>query len=93
MTRETAAAKSVRYLGEGRLTITLVSGDSVRAVCRGSGAVHQCGHDLGRGWWCSCPARTDQCCHVRALMLVTIARNVTQSDVQPGREHHGHYVT
>ena len=50
VTRESAAAKSARYLAEGRLTITLVSGDHVTAVCKGSGESYQLGHEPGRGW-------------------------------------------
>ena len=72
MTRESAAAKSARYLAEHRLVISEVSGDHVRATCRGSGEVHDLGHDPGRGWWCSCPARSDRCAHLAALMAVTI---------------------
>ena len=72
MTRETAAAKARRYLGEGRLTITEVHGDHVAALCRGDGQVYQLGHDPDRGWWCSCLGRTDQCCHLAALRLVTV---------------------
>jgi len=74
MTRESAAAKSVRYLGEGRLTVTALDGDHVTAVCKGSGESYHLGHDLGRGWHCSCPARSDGCAHLLALRLVTIRR-------------------
>lgn len=71
MTRENATAKGHRYLIEGRLTVTLVAGDEVRATCRGGGVVHELGHSLARSWWCSCPARST-CCHLAALMLVSV---------------------
>lgn len=74
MTRESAAVKALRYLGEARLTVTAVDGDRVRATCRGDGEAYRCGHEPGRGWTCNCPARTDQCSHLVALRLVTIRR-------------------
>jgi len=74
MTRETVAAKAARYLAEGRLIITAVDGDHVAACCRGDGEVHRLGHDPGRGWWCSCPVRTDRCAHLIALRSVTVRR-------------------
>ena len=74
MTRETIAAKGARYLTEGRLIVTGVLGDHVTAVCRGNGEKYDLGHTTGRGWHCSCPARTDQCCHLTALKLVTTRR-------------------
>jgi hypothetical protein len=74
MTRETIAAKSARYLAEGRLIIIRVDGDLVSATCRGDGEVYKLGHHVRRGWWCECPARGD-CCHLKALRLVTIRRS------------------
>jgi uncharacterized Zn finger protein len=74
VTRESAGVKAVRYLAEGRLTITLVSGDTIRATARGDGQVYSLGFDLRRLWWCDCAARTDQCCHLAALRLVTCRR-------------------
>lgn len=71
--RETVEAKSRRYLSEGRLIVTAVNGNHVTAVCRGQGEVYRLGHDDDRGWWCDCPARND-CCHLLALMSVTIRR-------------------
>lgn len=65
-------AKARRYLSEGRLTVRLVDGDTVRATCRGAGAVYELGHDEAARWWCTCPARTP-CAHVAALQLVTVA--------------------
>lgn len=73
MTRETIAAKSVRYVAEGRLTVLSVHGDCVAASCRGDGEVYRLGHEPRRGWWCECRARGD-CCHLRGLRLVTIRR-------------------
>jgi len=72
MTRETVQAKASRYLAEGRLIVTAVDGDHVTAACRGNGEVYQLGHEPGRGWWCSCSARTDACAHLTALRLVTV---------------------
>ena len=74
MTRETTAAKATRYLVEGRLIVTEVSGDHVAAACRGDGEVYRLGHAPGRGWHCSCPVRTDRCAHLAALRLVTVRR-------------------
>ena len=69
MSRETA----VRYLSEGRI-VTGVDGDQVTATCRGDGEVYQLGHEARRGWWCSCPVRSDRCAHLIALRSVTIRR-------------------
>jgi hypothetical protein len=75
MARENATGKAARYLAEARLIVTGVDGDLVTAMCRGDGAVYDLGHEPpGRGWWCSCPARTDCCAHLVALRLVTIRR-------------------
>lgn len=60
MTRETVEAKAARYLTEGRIVVTSVSGDLVTATCRGQGEQYDLGHDPARGWWCSCPVRTDR---------------------------------
>jgi hypothetical protein len=73
MTRETVDAKARRYLCEGRLIVTKVDGDHVMACCRGQGSVYRLGHEPGRGWFCDCSAR-GTCCHLVALMAVTIRR-------------------
>jgi hypothetical protein len=75
MTRESVDAKAARYLREGRLVVTCVDGDLVLAECRGTGEVYSLGHDPVRpgGWHCSCPAARG-CCHLAALMLVTVRR-------------------
>lgn len=72
--RENVTTKGQRYLLEGRLVVTKVVGDDVRATCRGGGTVWNLGHEVnGRRWWCSCPARST-CAHLSALMLVTVAK-------------------
>jgi uncharacterized Zn finger protein len=77
MTRENAETKARRYLTEGRITVIRVAGDEVRAVARGDGQLYRCGHVAGPrgGWFCTCPARADRCCHLEALRLVTIRRS------------------
>lgn len=68
MTRESADVKAQRYLAEGRVIITHVHGDAVRAAVRGDGTVHSVVHRRG-GWECDCPAR-GRCCHLLAVGLV-----------------------
>ncbi len=70
MTRENAAEKAKRYLGEARVVVTLVSDREVRARVRGDGAVYEVTWQGGR-WSCDCPALTDQCAHCRAVRMVT----------------------
>lgn len=70
--RETVQDKAVRYISQARLTVTAVSGDHVEATCRGDGQVYDLGHDTGRGYHCSCEARTDRCAHLVALRLVVV---------------------
>jgi uncharacterized Zn finger protein len=69
--RENARDKGVRYVSEARLTVMHVNYETrtIRAVCRGEGAVYALGCD-GDDWWCACPAKT-RCAHLHALMLVT----------------------
>jgi hypothetical protein len=67
MTRETVTA-------EARLIVTLVDGDHVTATCRGMGEVYVLGHTPDRGWYCSCPVRSDRCSHLAALRSVTVRR-------------------
>ena len=69
--RETVEAKGHRYLAEGRLTVTTVAGDHVRAICRGAEDVYTLGHDEHARWWCTCPAPR-RCSHLVALELVTV---------------------
>lgn len=70
--RENAETKGRRYATEGRLLVLEVDTDTIRAHCRGDGAIYQLGWNHADRWWCSCPARTDRCSHLIALRLVTI---------------------
>ena len=74
MTRENVEAKGRRYVVEARLLVTKVDGDTVTAECRGSGEVYELGHGPGRGWYCTCPVRSDRCAHLAALRLVAVRR-------------------
>lgn len=67
--RETSISKAMRYVATGRLRVLSVHGRRVWAECRGDGDVYQLGFAHGR-WHCSCPARTTDCAHLRALRLV-----------------------
>ena len=69
--RENAAAKAQRYLSEGRVVLTQVTPDRVDAMIRGDGAIHTAGYRNG-AWNCTCPARTANCSHLRALRLTTV---------------------
>jgi uncharacterized Zn finger protein len=69
--RENADAKGRRYVSEGRLTVEEVGPDLVRATCKGSGRVHDCGWSRSLGWSCSCPS-IGRCSHLVALMLVVV---------------------
>lgn len=64
---EGAPMKARRYLLEGRLRIE--TGAEISAVCRGDGESYLLGFRAG-SWYCTCPARTNQCAHLRALRLV-----------------------
>ena len=68
--RENAASKAKRYLTEGRVVITQVVPGRVDAIVRGDGTVYASSYHGGT-WTCSCPARTAECCHLRAVRLVT----------------------
>jgi uncharacterized Zn finger protein len=69
--RENAFDKARPLLAEGRLTVRVVGGSHISAVCRGDSAkVYSLGFDQGR-WFCSCPA-VGRCAHATALMLVTL---------------------
>jgi hypothetical protein len=73
--RETIADKANRYLIQARVTVTYVQDDRIAATCRGDGQVYKLGHDPRRSYFCSCPARNDQCCHLAALRLITVRRS------------------
>jgi hypothetical protein len=70
MGREDARTKSLRYLGEGRLTVRRVNKAEVLAWCRGTDRFHRCGWSPDSGWWCDCPAVTPHCSHLLALQAV-----------------------
>ena len=70
MVREDAESKAKRYLSEGRIIIVRVSDDRLLARVRGDGSVWLVMFE-GGVWSCPCPARTDQCSHLRAVRLVT----------------------
>jgi uncharacterized Zn finger protein len=85
MPREGAEAKGKRYVCEGRLTIRLVNGEEIRATAKGDGELYELGLAPGRGWFCSCPAVTDQCSHLKALRLVTVRGE--RPGFFPARDH------
>lgn len=70
MARESAEAKGLRYLCEGRLIVTVVTPRAIAAECRGAGQIYALGWDGCRGWWCDCPAKAT-CSHLVALQRVT----------------------
>jgi hypothetical protein len=76
MTRETAAVKARRYLGEGRLIVVRVAPGEVDAICRGDGETYRVVYRVG-AWSCNCPSR-GRCAHLLALGLV----------VSPSRERY-----
>ncbi len=71
--REPVHVKARRYLVEGRLIVSHVGESEIRATCRGGGDEYQLAFAAGRGWSCSCPARS-LCAHLVALQLVTAVR-------------------
>lgn len=75
VTREAADMKARRYLTEGRVLVTGVSGDTVNAVVRGDAALHRVQCDRRWGWRCSCPA-VGRCSHLLAVGLVTAGGRV-----------------
>lgn len=86
MTRENAASKAARYLGEGRLIVERITpGRGLEAICRGDGTVYRLGWNPS-GWWCECPARSDQCAHLRAARLVT-APDLTPNNPTHRKQH------
>jgi uncharacterized Zn finger protein len=69
MAGESIGVKGRRYLTEGRLNVTYVDAEVIRATCRGGGSVYRLGFD--RDWHCNCPAR-GLCSHLIALQAVTV---------------------
>ena len=61
--RENAEAKGRRYVSEGRLTVTHATDRTIRASCKGSGAVYNLGWD---------PNTAKMCSHLHALRLVMV---------------------
>ena len=85
MSREDAATKARRYLSEGRVIVTRVSGRDVHAVVRGDSAeLYTVTHRSG-SWTCDCPA-LGRCSHAQAVMLVTlpVGRVVLAPDLMVG---------
>jgi hypothetical protein len=72
--RESALAKSLRYLTEHRLRILDCAEDAgtLSAEVRGEGRIYVVAHDTAEGWTCSCPAYTENCAHVLASKAVTV---------------------
>lgn len=68
--RESAGAKALRLLLEGRVRVRLVHRGRVYCEVRGdSGKVHAVTFTKNR-WRCSCDAGASRCSHVRAVWLV-----------------------
>lgn len=72
MTHESVEEEARRYLAEGRLVVIYLLGDRVAAVCMGQGGPYDLGHSPGKGWFCSRSVRSNDCCHLRALWLITL---------------------
>jgi hypothetical protein len=70
--RESARAKSLRYLSEARVRIRFCDEEAglVEADVRGNGRIYSTGRDE-RGWFCDCAAR-GPCAHVLALQNVVV---------------------
>jgi hypothetical protein len=71
--RETVDAKARRYMVEARVRILHCDEEAgaIEAEVRGDSRLYSTGRD-SEGWYCSCPARVQDCSHVRSLRLVTI---------------------
>jgi hypothetical protein len=71
--RENARAKGMRYLSEHRVRVLDCSEDAGTFVgeVRGTGRVYVVAHGAD-GWSCSCPAFTENCCHVLACKAITV---------------------
>jgi uncharacterized Zn finger protein len=68
--RESAAAKSRRYLVEARLDLQSMRDGVARAECRGDAwDIYRLGRERDGHEWCTCPAR-GCCAHLVALGLV-----------------------
>lgn len=70
MSRETVAAKAIRYLSEGRVRVIRVEVDQVDGTATSdSGQTYSTCHRPGEGWRCTCPSRLP-CAHVAAMELI-----------------------
>ena len=94
--RETVRDKAARYLLEGRIILTTVEDRHVRARVRGEGSLYDTGW-IGGQWFCSCPARGDNCAHVVALKRCTAPDLTPPPWIRPGEQDarisngaHGH---
>lgn len=74
--------KAARYLAEGKVKAKQVDGSSAVFHVSGStpGDPYHVKFSNFAGWKCDCPARVDECAHVKAAMLVT---DLAQSDADP----------
>lgn len=74
---EAVQAKALRYIADGRVTITSVHRGAVFAEVKSETApgAYQTGYALSEGLFCTCAARR-VCAHLAALMLL----------VRPGAE-------
>ena len=87
---ETVRDKARRYLGDGRLTLRLVTHDHTVAFVRGdSGELHRAEWDRATGWSCSYPTRTRRCSHLLALRPRHRRRTTSQRSRRPGRDPQG----
>jgi len=74
--REGVEAKGRRYLLEGRLQVSHVGPNDVRARCRGGGHLYEISYD--NDWTCTCPAR-GRCAHIVAAQLVVVVETTSES--------------
>ena len=72
--RENVQTKGRRYITEARLLIEHVDRQTVRASCRGNGAIYELGYGNGR-WFCTCAA-LGRCSHLVALQLVAVPAHI-----------------
>jgi uncharacterized Zn finger protein len=73
MPHESAEDKALRYLASARIRLVLVNDRTVRGIARGSDRFYRFGWDPPDSWFCTCPARSDKCCHLRGAQLVCTA--------------------
>jgi len=78
VSRESAVAKSKRYLVEGRVVLERVLPGGVIATVRGEGHRYRVEYHAGI-WSCSCQAKGPRCCHLLAV------KSVVAVDLEPIR--------